>query len=82
MASRKHESLNFEGVFDDVFEKYAENVEMESVKTTQMGSLYELTFSLRLKEPLDIQAMLDELRVRNGNLPITLNRGKLEKYEL
>jgi len=76
------ENLNFQGVFDDIFEKYAESAELETVKTTQMGSLYELTFLVRLKEPYDIQAFLDELRIRNGNLPITFNRGKLEKYEL
>jgi len=76
------ESLNFEGVFDDIFARYAESVELERVKTTQMGSLYELTFSIKLKEPSDIQEFIDELRVRNGNLSITLNRGKLDKYEL
>ena len=76
------ENLNFQGVFDDIFEKYAESAEMETVKTSQMGSLYELTFLVRLKEPSDMQAFLDELRIRNGNLPITFNRGKLEKYEL
>jgi len=69
-------------VFDDIFEKFTESAEMKTVKTTQMGSLYELTFSVRLKEPSDIQVLLDELRIRNGNLPITFNRGKLEKYEL
>lgn len=76
------ENLNFQAVFDDIFEKFAESVEMERVKTTQMGSLYELTFSVRLKEPSNIQEFLDELRIRNGNLPITFNRGKPEKYEL
>jgi len=76
------ESLNFEGVFDDIFAKYTESVEMERVKTTQMGSLYELTFSIKLKKPSEIQAFIDELRIRNGNLSITLNCGSLEKYEL
>lgn len=76
------ENLNFQGVFDDIFAKYAESAEMETVKTTQMGSLYELTFSVRLKEPSDIQAFIDELRIRNGNLGITFNLGKLDKYEL
>jgi len=73
------ENLNFQGVFDDIFEKYTESAEMETVKTTQMGSLYELMFLVRLKEPHDIQAFLDELSIRNGNLPITFNCGKRER---
>jgi len=76
------ESLNFHGVFDDIFEKYTDSIEMETVKTTQMGSLYELTFLVKLKKSTEIKEFIDELRVRNGNLGITFNRGKLDKYEL
>lgn len=76
------ESLNFHDVFDDIFAKYTDRVEMEAVKTTQMGSLYELTFSISLKEPSDLQAFIDELRVRNGNLGISFSRGELDKCEL
>ena len=76
------ESLNFHGVFDDIFTKYTEGVEMETVKTTQMGSLYELTFLVKLKESSQIKEFIDELRVRNGNLGITFHQGKLDKYEL
>ena len=76
------ENLNFQGVFDDILANYTDIAEVETIKTTQMGSLYELSFSIKLKETTDIQAFLDELRVRNGNLGIILNRGKLDKYEL
>jgi len=76
------ESLNFHGVFDDIFSKYTESVEMETVKTTQMGSLYELTFLVKLKESSEIKEFIDELRVRNGNLGISFHQGKLDKYEL
>ena len=76
------ESLNFQGVFDDIFAKYTESAELESVRTSQMGSLYELTYSVRLKAPDEIQPFMDELRTRNGNLGISLNRGKTDKYEL
>ena len=76
------ESLNFYGVFDDIFSKYTESVVMETVKTTQMGSLYELTFLVKLKESTNVKEFIDELRVCNGNLGITFHQGKLDKYEL
>ena len=76
------EDLNYEGVFDDIFTKYTDRVEVESVKTTQMGSLYELKFLIKLKDTSKTQSFLNELRTRNGNLGIVLNRSKLDKYEL
>ena len=76
------EDLNYEGVFDDIFAKYTHSVEVESVKTTQMGSLYELKFLIKLKDTSNTQSFLNELRTRNGNLGIILNRSKLDKYEL
>ena len=76
------EDLNYEGVFDDIFAKYTDRVEVESVKTTQMGSLYELKFLVKLKDASKTQSFLNELRTRNGNLGIILNRSRLDKYEL
>ena len=76
------ENLNFQGVFDDIFAKYTDNVELESVKTTQMGSMYELKYLVTLKNVSETQSFLNELRTRNGNLSIVLNRSKTDKYEL
>ena len=68
------ESLNINGLFDDVFEKYACDVSLNKVRTTNMGSLYELTYSMQLKNHNDMKAFIDELRIRNGNLNILLSR--------
>jgi hypothetical protein len=69
------ENLDYEGLFDDIFAKYARSVTLEKVTTTDMGSLFELTYTVRLKSPpCKPKAFIDELRCRNGNLNITLSR--------
>ena len=77
-----HESLDFNGLFDDVFEKYAREVALIKVRTTNMGSLYELSYELQLKNPNEIKAFIDELRCRNGNLNILLGRKNDDTGEL
>jgi len=68
------ESINFNGLFDDLFEKYTTDVTLRSVKTTNMGSLYELTYLIQLSHQEQTKDFIDELRIRNGNLNILLNR--------
>ena len=66
------ENLNYMKVFDDVFEKYlAENV-LRKVKRTKMGTMFELTYECRMKDDNTQKQFIDELRVRNGNLNITM----------
>ncbi len=76
------ESLDFESIFDDIFEKFTVSHELQRVKTTNMGSLYELHYSVSLKNEKQQKNMLDELRCRNGNLNITLGRPSALKEEL
>jgi len=76
------ENLDFDGVFDEVFKKYTHNVELEKVKSTNMGSLYELTFSVMLNDADKIKPFIDELRTRNGNLNIFLSREMADNDEL
>jgi len=76
------ESLDYEGLFDDVLEKYTTSAELENVRTTQMGSLYELTYTVRLKSATIPKAFIDELRTRNGNLSIILGRGQRDMEDL
>jgi len=76
------ESLDYEGLFDDVLEKYTTSHELENVRTTQMGSLYELTYTIRLKSSSIPKSFIDELRVRNGNLSILLGRGQRDMEDL
>ena len=66
------EDLDFKGVFDDIFNKYMNSQKLEKVKTTNLGSLYELTYSVSLKDNINEKELIDELRCRNGNLNIIL----------
>ena len=76
------EDLDYDGLFDDIFEKHTLGVELEKVKTTNMGSLYELTYSVKLNPSVVSKAFMDELRCRNGNLKILFSRGLSERDEL
>ena len=66
------ESLEYTDMFDDTFAKYLKSVERLGVKTTGMGSMFRLSFRVRLKDPKQEKAFIDELRTRNGNLEIAL----------
>lgn len=66
------ENLNFNGAFDDLFGEYTTNVELERIKTTNLGTLYELTYNIDMKKDVDEKAFIDSLRCRNGNLNIIL----------
>lgn len=68
------ESLDYDGLFDDLFEKYTKSCVLERVKTSNMGTLYELTYRVTLPDDHAPKAFLDELRCRNGNLNITCGR--------
>ncbi|MCR5041172.1 MAG: DUF4956 domain-containing protein [Clostridia bacterium] len=66
------ESLEYDGTFDECFAHYLSTVESCGVKTTGMGSMFRLSFRVRLKDPREEKAFIDELRTRNGNLEISL----------
>ncbi len=66
------ENLNYANVFDDVFTKYVISSQLQKVKTTDFGTMFELTYVIKMKDSINQKAFLDELRVRNGNLSITL----------
>lgn len=68
------EDLDYDGLFDDVFAKYTKGAELERVKTTNMGTLYELRYRVFLPGGIIPKAFLDELRTRNGNLNIYCGR--------
>ncbi len=68
------ENLDYEGVFDDVFEAYTSNHLLERVKTTNMGTLYELRYTVTLRDEKQIKPFLDAIRTRNGNLTVILGR--------
>ena len=68
------ENLDYEGLFDDLFQQYTRSVRLDRVKTSNMGTLYELEYRVVLKDVEAPKAFLDELRCRNGNLNIVCGR--------
>ncbi len=64
------ESLNYSHIFDDIFEKYTKAHVLTRVKTTNLGSMYQLFYHIEMKNDDDEKEMIDEIRCRNGNLDI------------
>ena len=76
------EDLDYTGVFDDIFEEYTTSCNLDRVKTTNMGSLYKLTYNIILRDTESEKEMIDKLRCRNGNLEITVSRQETTVAEL
>jgi len=68
------EDLDYDGLFNDIFARYTTDAALDSVKTSNMGTLYELRYRITLKGESVPKAFLDELRTRNGNLNIVCGR--------
>lgn len=76
------EDLNYGEVFEDLFTEYLSECENISVKTSNMGSLYKLTYRVTLKDLAQEKQFLDELRCRNGNLEVSLVKQEVNTNEL
>lgn len=76
------ENLNYDGLFDDVFAEYTSGCTLTRVKTSNMGTLYELEYAVTLPGDTVPKAFLDALRCRNGNLNITCGRESTPAMEL
>ena len=76
------EDLDYNEIFDDILERYTTYHELDTVKTTNMGSLYKLTYKVGLKDAENTKALIDELRTRNGNLEIALTHQEVSNDEL
>ena len=68
------ENLDYDGLFDDLFQTYTRSAELERVKSSNMGTLYELSYKVVLRDAHATKAFLDELRTRNGNLNIVCGK--------
>ena len=66
------ESLNYTEIFVETFAHYLKENELVEVKTTNMGSLFRLNYRIRLKNPAEEKELMDELRIKNGNLEISI----------
>ena len=75
------ENLDFEGIFDDIFDKYATKAELIDVKTSGMGSLYKLSYKVFFRKKASVKGMMDEIRQRNGNLEISCMRAAAIKSD-
>lgn len=76
------EDLDYCDVFSDLFDEYTTENRLVTVKTTNMGSLYKLTYNLTLKKAEQEKEFIDKLRCRNGNLEISSSIRELSKAEL
>ena len=76
------ENLDYEEVFDEIFKKYTNKCELRKVKTTNMGSMYELNYIVSMKEKTQEKSFMDEIRCRNGNMLVMLERQELSEVEL
>lgn len=68
------ESLDYEEVFEDLFKEKLNHYELLSVKTSDMGSLFKLKYTIKFKKGVSEKGFMDKIRVRNGNLEVMINR--------
>ena len=68
------EDLDYTDVFEELFPQYAASWELTNVKTTNMGSMFRLTYDITLKNPDVEKELIDKLRCRNGNLEISISK--------
>ena len=76
------ESLDYTNVFDDIFEKYTEKYDLVKVKTTNMGSMFRVEYDIVMKDVAQEKEMVDEIRIRNGNLEVAVQRSDYTASEL
>ncbi len=76
------EDLDYTGAFDDIFSEYTKSNDLVRVKSTNMGSMFKLTYNVELRDALREKEMLDKLRCRNGNLEIVVAKQESTSMEL
>lgn len=73
------EDLDYTNVFDNIFNKYLKKYELVKTKTTNMGSLFTLTYKVEFKKDISEKEFIDKLRVKNGNLKIVISHPIIEE---
>lgn len=76
------EDLDYSGVFDELLDQYTSSFELTRVRTTNMGSMFQLTYNLTLRTDIEEKELIDKLRCRNGNLEITVSKQETLAAEL
>ena len=72
------EDLSFEGAFDDVLKQYTTSYSLQKVRTTDFGSLFEISYKVNLPDATDKKALIDDIRAINGNLNIILTQKEFD----
>ena len=72
------ENQNYQGLFDDILDQYTNSWKLKKVKTSEFGTLFDLSYSIQMKSDADQKKFIDDLRCRNGNLTVSL---VLKEYE-
>ncbi len=75
------EDLNYSDVFDEVLEKYTKSYRLKQVKTSNMGSLFKLSYEIVLKDSSTEKEFIDNLRTRNGNLEISVSEHQTQSVD-
>ena len=76
------EDLDYTTVFEDLFDEYTKDCQLVRVKTTNMGSMFRLTYDVILRDAKREKEFIDRLRERNGNLEIMVSREEMGATEL
>ena len=76
------EDLDYSGVFDDIFTEFTRSHDLVRVKTTNMGSMFKLTYNVELTDAAWEKEMIDKMRCRNGNLEIAVSKQETVGTEL
>lgn len=76
------EDLNYTDIFNDIFQQYTRSWELVRVKTTNMGSLFKLTYHVTLRDVSKEKEMIDAIRCRNGNLEVSVSQQEMSAIEL
>ena len=76
------EDLDYSSVFDDIFAEFTRSHDLIRVKTTNMGSMFKLTYNVELADATREKEMIDKMRCRNGNLEIAVSKQETVGTEL
>ena len=76
------EDLDYSGIFDDIFSEFTTSHDLIRVKSTNMGSMFKLTYNVMLRDVTREKEMIDKIRCRNGNLEITVSKQETVGTEL
>ncbi len=76
------EDLDYSGIFDDIFSEFTTSHDLVRVKSTNMGSMFKLTYNVMLRDITREKEMIDKIRCRNGNLEIAVSKQETVGTEL